>query len=187
MRWPNSSRRTSRKKCHDETVDLLRLHAPVATGCAHPPAVCRREDVDVSAPKFTRAERDGMLAMYKNGDPLKDIAAEYGCNRSYPCLIARRRGDTSRARRPKKAPGITRAEQRVVDILEKGIPIDVNSLADAVGVTPSTLRVLVFRIREKGGPRIDSFHGYVIKLRGQEILPVLQRGETCGKTHLQVD
>ena len=54
----------------------------------------------MSAPRFSINEKEAIVALYVNGKPLKEIAEQFGCDQSYPRVLAWRRGIARRIRWP---------------------------------------------------------------------------------------
>lgn len=68
----------------------------------------------MSAPRFTKAEKDAILDAYAEGESAGVIAARFGCDPSYPGLLTRRRGMAGRKRGAQRRldhEGIIKAHQ----------------------------------------------------------------------------
>ena len=46
----------------------------------------------MAAPRFSKLEKEDIVARYAAGGSSSEIAAEFGCDATYPSLLARRRG-----------------------------------------------------------------------------------------------
>lgn len=115
----------------------------------------------MSSPRLTDEVKAAILAAYVDGLPVKIIAERFNCDPSYPPILAKRRGIEVRRPKPPR-PALSRMQQRLIDALASG-PRDNDDLAGEVGCTIGTLRVLVHKIREKGGPGIESINGYRLR------------------------
>lgn len=46
----------------------------------------------MSAPRYSASQKHQIVQRYMQGDPIKEIARDFGCDASYPALLAKRRG-----------------------------------------------------------------------------------------------
>ena len=86
-------------------------------------------------PRFSDSIKRRIVAAYVSGDPVDTIAARFGCHRSYPGTLAKRRAHGVRLER---AVVSTKERERLV-ALRKARKWSGRHLADYIGVYPSTL------------------------------------------------
>ena len=85
--------------------------------------------------RFSPTDQRRIVAAYVAGDPVDAIAARFGCHRSYPGTLAKRRAHGVRLDR---AVVSTLERERLV-MLRKAHKLSVRDLAGRIGVYPSTL------------------------------------------------
>jgi len=45
----------------------------------------------MAAPRFSKVEKDAMLAAYLAGEKVREIARQFHCDKTYPSILAKRR------------------------------------------------------------------------------------------------